>query len=190
MWWRLDRGTWIIYLCPIPLVIKNRYVCLKIASWYDYESQKRSLGHQENKLNSSLELDLYKKINYVIMKFDRALLVCAQSFQSCPTLCNPMDCCPPGSSIHKMLQARIRSGLPCPPPGDLPDLGIKPASPVYCITGGFFMHWDTWVAIAHLTILKIFARLFICLRYQVPSCYTYCSSIPEKESVKHTNNYQ
>ena len=33
-----------------------------------------------------------------------------------------------------------RSGLPCPPPGDLPDLGIKPASPVYCITGGFFMH--------------------------------------------------
>ena len=33
-----------------------------------------------------------------------------------------------------------RSGLPCPPPGDLPDLEIKPASPVFCITGGFFMH--------------------------------------------------
>ena len=26
--------------------------------------------------------------------------MCAQSFQSCPTLCNPMDCSPPGSSIH------------------------------------------------------------------------------------------
>jgi len=107
--WRLDRGTWIIYLCPIPLVIKNRYVCLKIAGWYDYESQKRSLGHQENKLNSSLELDLYKKINYVIVKFDRALLVHAQSFQSCPTLCNP-----PGSSIHKMLQARIQEWVAMP----------------------------------------------------------------------------
>ena len=27
--------------------------------------------------------------------------------QSCPTLCNPMDCSPPGSSVHGMLQARI-----------------------------------------------------------------------------------
>ena len=27
--------------------------------------------------------------------------------QSCPTLCNPMDCSPPGSSIHGILQTRI-----------------------------------------------------------------------------------
>ena len=27
--------------------------------------------------------------------------------QSCPTLCNPMDCSPPGSSIHGILQARV-----------------------------------------------------------------------------------
>ena len=27
--------------------------------------------------------------------------------QSCPTLCNPMDCFPPGSSVHGVLQARI-----------------------------------------------------------------------------------
>ena len=26
--------------------------------------------------------------------------------QSCPTLCNPMDCSPPGSSVHGILQAR------------------------------------------------------------------------------------
>ena len=32
---------------------------------------------------------------------------CAQSLQSCPNLCNPMDCSPPGSSIHGILQARI-----------------------------------------------------------------------------------
>ena len=30
--------------------------------------------------------------------------VCAQS---CPTLCNPMDCNPPGSSVHAISQARI-----------------------------------------------------------------------------------
>ena len=27
--------------------------------------------------------------------------------QLCPTLCNPMDCSPPGSSFHGILQARI-----------------------------------------------------------------------------------
>ena len=27
--------------------------------------------------------------------------------QSCPTLCDPKDCSPPGSSIHGILQARI-----------------------------------------------------------------------------------
>ena len=31
----------------------------------------------------------------------------AQSLQSCPTLCNPMDHSPPGSSVHEILKARI-----------------------------------------------------------------------------------
>ena len=30
----------------------------------------------------------------------------AQSPQSCPTLCKPMDCSQPGSSVHGILQAR------------------------------------------------------------------------------------
>ena len=35
------------------------------------------------------------------------LLMCAQSLQLCPTLCDPIDCSPPGSSVHGSLQARI-----------------------------------------------------------------------------------
>ena len=31
----------------------------------------------------------------------------AKSLQSCLTLCNPMDCSPPNSSVHGILQARI-----------------------------------------------------------------------------------
>ena len=53
------------------------------------------------------------------------LCVCAKSLQSCPTLCNPMDCSPPDSSVHRILQARILEWVACPPPGDLPDPGIK-----------------------------------------------------------------
>ena len=38
--------------------------------------------------------------------------------QSCPTVCDPVDCSPPGFSVHGILQARIRSGLPFPSPGE------------------------------------------------------------------------
>ena len=31
----------------------------------------------------------------------------AKLLQSYPTLCNPMDCSPQGSSVHRILQARI-----------------------------------------------------------------------------------
>ena len=33
-------------------------------------------------------------------------LLCCWVFQSCPTLCNPMDCSLPGFSVHGILQAR------------------------------------------------------------------------------------
>ena len=35
------------------------------------------------------------------------LLVCAKSLQLCPTLCDPMDCILPGSSVHGISQTRI-----------------------------------------------------------------------------------
>ena len=30
-----------------------------------------------------------------------------KSLQSCPTLCDPMDCSPSGTSVHEILQVRI-----------------------------------------------------------------------------------
>ena len=42
----------------------------------------------------------------------------------------PFGCSPPGSSIHEIFQARILDGLPFPFPGDPPDPGIEPVSPV------------------------------------------------------------
>ena len=39
--------------------------------------------------------------------------------QSCPTLCDPMDCSPPGSSVHGIFEARVLeywSGVPFPSP--------------------------------------------------------------------------
>ena len=53
----------------------------------------------------------------------------AQSLNpSCVTLCNPIDCSPPGFSAHGILQAGILSGLSVPPSKDLPHPGIEPES--------------------------------------------------------------
>ena len=49
--------------------------------------------------------------------------------QSCPTLCNPMDCSLPGISSMGFFRQEFWSGLPLPSPEDLPDPGIEPRSP-------------------------------------------------------------
>ena len=50
--------------------------------------------------------------------------------QLCLTLCDPMDCSPPGSSVHGDSPGKNTGvGCPCPPPGDLPNSGIEPSSP-------------------------------------------------------------
>ena len=41
-----------------------------------------------------------------------------------------MDCSPPDSSVHLILQQEYTRGLPFPSPGYLPDPGIKPRSPI------------------------------------------------------------
>ena len=55
--------------------------------------------------------------------------ICVLVTQSCPTLCNPMDCSPPGSSVMEFSRQEYWSGLPFPSPEDLPHPGIKPRSP-------------------------------------------------------------
>ena len=68
--------------------------------------------------------------------------VCVKSLQSCLTLCDPMVLwtvvfrllCPWGFSRQEYW-----SGLSCPPPGDLPDPGIKPSSLMSpALASGFF----------------------------------------------------
>ena len=59
--------------------------------------------------------------------------------QFCLTLCDPMDCSLPGSSVHEILQARILEWVAFPPLGDLPDPGIEPMSlESPALAGGFF----------------------------------------------------
>ena len=48
--------------------------------------------------------------------------------QLCPTLWDPVDCSPPGSSVHGILQARTLVWVAIPFSGDLPDPEVEPGS--------------------------------------------------------------
>ena len=73
--------------------------------------------------------------------------MCAQSFQSCSTLCNPMGCRAPVSSAHGILQARILEWVAMPSsrgsfwPRDWTCISMSPV-----LAGGFFITNATWEA--------------------------------------------
>ena len=46
-------------------------------------------------------------LKVILVPLPRPSDVCVQLTQSYPTLCDPPDCSPPGSSVHGILQARI-----------------------------------------------------------------------------------
>ena len=54
-----------------------------------------------------------------------------------------MNCSPPGSSVHGILQQKYQSGLPFPPPGDLPGPGIEPASPSLQMDSSPLSPWES-----------------------------------------------
>ena len=71
--------------------------------------------------------------------------VCMLIALFCPILCDPVDCSPPGPSVHEILQARIlekvaiSSSRGFSPPRD--------QTQVSCIAGRFFTVWATRAAL-------------------------------------------
>ena len=87
--------------------------------------------------------------------------------QSCLTCCDPMDCSPPASSVHGIIQARIlervavsfsrRSSLP------------RDQTGVSCIAGTFFTIWAT---------------------REPQICYIHKSKSPSENATAHTDHKQ
>ena len=74
--------------------------------------------------------------------------VCVLVTQSCPTLCDLMDCSPPGSSVHGTLQARILEWITI----SFSRGSSRPRDQtlVSCTAGRFFTAWVTREAILYI----------------------------------------
>ena len=80
------------------------------------------IDHADHKTNLS---KFKNEIIPTIFSDDLCLCACAKSLHSFLNLCDPMDCSPPGSSVHGILQARILEWVARPSSGDLPDPGTE-----------------------------------------------------------------
>ena len=69
-------------------------------------------------------------LNRMSTEFKRYMCECAQL---CLTLCDPMDCNPPGCSVHGISHARILGWVAIFPPGDLRNPGIELHHPMWQI---------------------------------------------------------
>ena len=61
---------------------------------------------------------------------------CCSVAQPCPTLCNPMDCGPPGSSVHGILQARTLEWVAMP--SSRGSSRPRDRTHISCVAGGSF----------------------------------------------------
>ena len=80
-----------------------------VSSWQQSWKEGRA-GVLDGMAYLALEL-LYCGLLVELTSF---LIVCAKSLQLCLTLCNPMDCSLPGSSVHRILQVKILEWVAMP----------------------------------------------------------------------------
>ena len=100
----------------------------------------------------------------------------AKLLQSCTTLCDPVDCSPPGSSDHEILQVWILEWVAMPSSwGSSRPRDQTCVSCVSCIAGRFFTSGATWEAQqCMLKRILLFATCkFFCCSV-AKSCLTLC----------------
>ena len=101
-----ETQVW-IWVWKIP---SRRKWLLTPVSPGEFHGQRSLVGYspQDGKESDTTEW-LTLSLSSISTKKPTGILtcLCAKSLQSCPTLCDPIDCSPPGSSVHGILQARI-----------------------------------------------------------------------------------
>ena len=91
--------------------------------------------------------------------------------QSCPTLRDPTDCSPPGSSAHGTLQARILEWVAMPSTRG----SSQPTDPtlLFCTAGRFFTVWATWKP--KLMYRYLLKHVLVVVVGHAKSCPTLCN---------------
>ena len=111
------------------------------------------IGRQSLNHKTAREVPLLKSEIFI------STLLCLVA-QSCLTLCNPVDCSLPGSSVHGVLQARILEWVPMPSSrGSSQPRDGTCSSCSSCFSRWILYHCATWEAHVHPGGIIIFFDL-------------------------------
>ena len=111
---------------------------------------------------ASLSCALHPVCEYSISKKD--VVKWSEVAQSCPTLCDPVDCSPPGSPVHGILQARILEWVAIS--FSRGSSQPRDQTRVSCIAGRCFILWATseapkvWTALLHFENAVLSIRFY------------------------------
>ena len=116
----------------------NNHIFIKYLIMWENIPERKSIEIQQ--------LSVYRG-QIVVLR--RPACVPAKLLQSCPTLCNTMDCSPPGSSVHGILQEKntgaschaLLQGIFPTQRSNLHLLGLP------ALAGGFFTTSTIWEAL-------------------------------------------
>ena len=102
--------------------------------------------------------------------------------QSCLTLCHPLDCNPPGSSVHEIFQSRIWEWVVIS--GDLPNPGIKVVSLASPALAGRFVTTEPLVQFSSgLSRVRLFVTPWTAA-HQASLSITNSQNLPKLMSIK------
>ena len=114
----------------------------------------------------------------IIIDFQLTMCVCVQSLQLCLILCDPVDCSPPGSSVHGILQARILEWVAMPfSMRSSQSRNRTRVSWISCIADRFFYCWATKVQLSIIRCMyyiNILNKAKFWIAHQIiPGCFSY-----------------
>ena len=114
-------------------------------------------------MKADLGSDLWCGPGYWVAGWSWYSVLCVKSLQLCPTLCDPTDCSPPGSSVNEMLQTRIPEWVAMPssrgssPPRDRTHIYVS------ALAGGFFTTSATWEALCVCVCVYTHICVYMCV---------------------------
>ena len=118
----VGRTTLLVLSCISSLLLATQP-----RSWVSHGGSSTST-HQENH-NPNLLEGSELKVKDTIVPYLKFRMVYVLVTQLCSTLCDPMDCSPPGSLSMGFYRQEYWSELPFPSQWDLPNPGMELASP-------------------------------------------------------------
>ena len=131
--------TW----CPLPDILESwgkpdlGYNNFMIARWKD----RKNIGSWWFSWWARTNMEAQIPLNFLHLKCNTFLSHCVLVAQSCLTLCSPVDCSLPGSSVHGILQARILQWVAIS--FSRGSSRLRDQTQVSCIVGGCFTIWAT-----------------------------------------------